>query len=97
MLLQGLCGDWRNFEHAISWKFRGNKARKSFKFVCITFALYFKEFCLKFILFHFILLFVSQGIIAGPGEFAEGVARGVKSLLGHVIGILESTTIYDNY
>ena len=27
-----------------------------------------------------------QGMIAGPGEFAEGVARGVKSLLGHVIG-----------
>ncbi|KAL9969256.1 hypothetical protein ACROYT_G021452 [Oculina patagonica] len=27
-----------------------------------------------------------QGIIAGPGGFAEGVARGVKSLLGHVIG-----------
>ncbi|XP_068698299.1 intermembrane lipid transfer protein VPS13C-like isoform X1 [Montipora foliosa] len=27
-----------------------------------------------------------QGIIAGPGEFAEGFARGVKSLLGHVIG-----------
>lgn len=43
----------------------------------------------------FFPLFFSQGIIVGPGEFAEGVARGVKSLLGHVIGILvlEGTVI----
>lgn len=34
-------------------------------------------------------LFFSQGFIAGPSGFAGGVARGVKSLLGHVIGILE--------
>ncbi|EDO42077.1 predicted protein [Nematostella vectensis] len=27
-----------------------------------------------------------QGIIYGPQEFAEGLARGVKSLLGHVVG-----------
>lgn len=27
-----------------------------------------------------------QGIVAGPGGFAQGVARGVQSLLGHVIG-----------
>ena len=38
--------------------------------------------CKSFVLF-------SQGIIAGPSGFAEGVARGVKSLLGHVIGMLE--------
>ena len=35
-----------------------------------------------------LLFFINQGIIAGPEEFAEGVARGVKSLLGHVIGKL---------
>ena len=34
-------------------------------------------------------VFFYQGIVAGPSGFAEGVARGVKSLLGHVIGILE--------
>lgn len=34
-----------------------------------------------------------KGIIAGPGEFAEGVARGVRSLLGHVIGNLSEVTI----
>lgn len=30
--------------------------------------------------------FLSQGAIQGPGEFAEGVALGVKSLLGGTIG-----------
>ena len=33
-------------------------------------------------LFH---VFV-QGAIQGPGEFAEGLARGVQSLLGHTVG-----------
>jgi len=27
-----------------------------------------------------------QGIIQGPEEFAEGLAIGVKSLLGHAVG-----------
>ncbi|XP_033099721.1 vacuolar protein sorting-associated protein 13A-like isoform X2 [Anneissia japonica] len=27
-----------------------------------------------------------QGAIQGPGEFAEGLARGVESLLGHTVG-----------
>ena len=31
-------------------------------------------------------LLFSQGIIEGPDEFAEGVARGAQSLMGHVVG-----------
>lgn len=31
-------------------------------------------------------LSLSQGIIEGPDEFAEGVARGAQSLMGHVVG-----------
>lgn len=42
----------------------------------------------------FFVFFFSQGIVAGPSGFAEGVARGVKSLLGHVIGILELETSF---
>ena len=29
---------------------------------------------------------VFQGIVDGPQEFAEGLARGVRSLLGHAVG-----------
>eukprot|EP00057_Strongylocentrotus_purpuratus_P011718 XP_011666192.1 PREDICTED: vacuolar protein sorting-associated protein 13A [Strongylocentrotus purpuratus] len=29
---------------------------------------------------------IIQGLIQGPGEFAEGLAKGVQSLLGHTIG-----------
>ena len=46
-----------------------------------------------FAMFFFVFFF-SQGIVAGPSGFAEGVARGVKSLLGHVIGILELETSF---
>lgn len=27
-----------------------------------------------------------QGAIQGPGEFAEGLVLGVKSLVGHTVG-----------
>ena len=30
---------------------------------------------------------VIQGLIQGPEEFAEGLALGVKSLVGHTIGM----------
>ena len=45
----------------------------------------------------FVFLFLSQGIVAGPSGVAEGVARGVKSLLGHVIGILEDKFLGCDY
>ena len=38
----------------------------------------------KILLFLPLLL---QGIVLGPQEFATGLARGVKSLLGHAIGL----------
>lgn len=28
----------------------------------------------------------TQGIVEGPDEFADGVAYGVRSLMGHVVG-----------
>lgn len=32
------------------------------------------------------LLFVHQGAVQGPEEFAEGFVIGVRSLLGHTVG-----------
>lgn len=32
------------------------------------------------------LRFLSKGAIQGPGEFAEGLALGVRSLFGHTVG-----------
>lgn len=32
------------------------------------------------------ILISLQGIIEGPDEFAEGIARGAQSLMGHVVG-----------
>lgn len=32
------------------------------------------------------LLIIFQGAIQGPGEFAEGLVLGVKSLFGHTVG-----------
>lgn len=32
------------------------------------------------------ILFVYQGAIQGPEEFAEGLALGVRSLFGHAVG-----------
>lgn len=29
-----------------------------------------------------------QGLIQGPGEFAEGLAIGARSLFGHTVGTL---------
>lgn len=41
----------------------------------------------EYLLGHFKLIYVNlQGAIQGPGEFAEGIALGVKSLLGGTIG-----------
>jgi len=39
-------------------------------------------------LFVFKLLFSLQGLIQGPGEFAEGLAIGARSLFGHTVGTL---------
>ena len=45
-------------------------------------------FLLDICCFHVLALltFVLQGAIQGPQEFAEGLALGVKSLLGHAVG-----------
>lgn len=36
----------------------------------------------------FNLLFFLQGLIQGPGEFAQGLAIGARSLFGHTVGTL---------
>lgn len=33
-------------------------------------------------------VFIFQGIVQGPEEFAEGVALGMRSLFGHAVGKL---------
>ena len=33
-------------------------------------------------------VFFLQGLIQGPGEFAEGLAIGARSLFGHTVGTL---------
>ena len=35
---------------------------------------------------YMINMFMLQGAIQGPEEFAEGLALGVRSLLGHAVG-----------
>lgn len=32
------------------------------------------------------LICINQGAIQGPGEFAEGLVLGVRSLFGHTVG-----------
>ena len=43
--------------------------------------------CLSFTGNH--SLFILKGAIQGPEEFAEGLALGVRSLLGHAVGQYE--------
>lgn len=37
-------------------------------------------------IFNFLIICILQGAIQGPGEFAEGVIIGVRSLVGHAVG-----------
>lgn len=34
----------------------------------------------------FNVVFIFQGAIQGPGEFAEGLVLGMRSLFGHTVG-----------
>ena len=34
----------------------------------------------------FSVVLIVQGLIQGPGEFAEGLAIGARSLFGHTVG-----------
>ena len=42
---------------------------------------------LKNIQLFIYVLVMSQGIVQGPEEFAEGVALGMRSLFGHAVGM----------